>query len=91
MDAPSKFFGLESRNGQRKIIHSLRSDDGSSLTKTTEVPVYATRFLHRPFKMEWMEVPWLESAFLADLPQIRESADAPLSADLTLEELLWPS
>ncbi|KAI3376787.1 hypothetical protein L3Q82_000387 [Scortum barcoo] len=38
LDSPSKFFfSLESRNGQRKVIHCLRSDNGSSLTETTEI------------------------------------------------------
>ncbi|KAI3369590.1 hypothetical protein L3Q82_024474, partial [Scortum barcoo] len=38
LDSPSKFFfSLERRNGQRKVIHCLRSDNGSSLTETTEI------------------------------------------------------
>ncbi|KAI3376925.1 hypothetical protein L3Q82_000023 [Scortum barcoo] len=31
------FFSLERRNGQRKVIHCLRSDNGSLLTETTEI------------------------------------------------------
>ncbi|KAI3353889.1 hypothetical protein L3Q82_005097 [Scortum barcoo] len=38
LDSPAKFFfSLESRNGQRKVIHCLRSDNGSSLTEATEI------------------------------------------------------
>ncbi len=87
MDAPSKFFfSLESRNGQRKIIHSLRSEDGS-LTKATEIRRYATRFYTDLFKSELAEDPELDSAFLSGLPQVGESSDCLLSADFTLDEL----
>lgn len=79
MDAPSKFFfGLENRNGQRKIIHCLRSNDGRPLRSGGTPHFFTENF----FKTEWMEVPEKES----DLPQSWESAHAPLLADLTLEK-----
>ncbi|KAI3376772.1 hypothetical protein L3Q82_000368 [Scortum barcoo] len=44
------FFSLERRNGQRKVIHCLRSDNGSLLTETTEIRRYATGFYRDLFK-----------------------------------------
>ncbi|KAI3364563.1 hypothetical protein L3Q82_011349 [Scortum barcoo] len=88
LDSPSKFFfSLESRNGQRKVIHCLRSDNGSSLTETTEIRRYATRFYRDLFKTELVEDPELDSTFLSGLPQVGDSSDSLLSADLTLDEL----
>uniref|UniRef100_A0A671TWB6 Reverse transcriptase domain-containing protein n=1 Tax=Sparus aurata TaxID=8175 RepID=A0A671TWB6_SPAAU len=73
--------------GQRKVIHCLRSDNGSSLTEAAEIRRHATHFYKELFKTELVEDLELESAFLADLPQVRESSDSLLSADLTLDEL----
>ncbi|KAI3352703.1 hypothetical protein L3Q82_020166, partial [Scortum barcoo] len=88
LDSPSKFFfSLESRNGQRKVIHCLRSDNGSSLTETTEIRRYATGFYRDLFKTELVEDPELDSTFLSGLPQVGDSSDSLLSADLTLDEL----
>ncbi|KAI3351506.1 hypothetical protein L3Q82_020350 [Scortum barcoo] len=88
LDSPSKFFfSLESRNGQRKVIHCLRSDNGSSLTEATEIRRYATGFYRDLFKTESVEDPELDSTFLSDLPQAGDSSDSLLSADLTLDEL----
>lgn len=72
---------------KRKIIHCLRSEDGSLLTQTTDIQKYATCFYTNLFKSEWAQDSRLESAFLSGLPQIEESAVAPLAANLTLEEL----
>lgn len=88
MDAPFKFFfSLESNNGQRKVIHCLRSEDGSSFTEAAEIRRYATRFYSNLFKTQWVEDPELDAAFLSDLPQVGESLDSFLSGDLTLDEL----
>ena len=38
MDVPSHFFfDLEHKNGQKRFIHSLRSDTGQELTDHTEI------------------------------------------------------
>lgn len=77
MDAPSKFFfSLESNNGQRKVIHRLHSEDGSSFTEAAEIQRYATRFYSNLFKTQWVEDPELDTAILSDLPQVRESLDS---------------
>lgn len=55
MDAPSQFFfSLEKRNGQRKIIHSLRSDRGSTVTDSTVIRSYATSFYKELFQKEFV-------------------------------------
>ncbi|KAI3355855.1 hypothetical protein L3Q82_004225 [Scortum barcoo] len=42
MDAPSQFFfGLERKNGQRKIVHSLRSSSGSAISDSSEIRKFA--------------------------------------------------
>ncbi len=45
MDAPSKFFfSMEKKNSQSRIIHSLVSDTGQELTKTSEIREVAVQF-----------------------------------------------
>ncbi|KAI3375227.1 hypothetical protein L3Q82_021729 [Scortum barcoo] len=48
---------------------------------------YATGFYRDLFKTELVEDPELDSAFLSDLPQVGDSSDYLLSAELTLDEL----
>lgn len=47
MDAPLQFFfSFERKNGQRKIIHSLRSENGSTITDTLrfgDMPLSSTK------------------------------------------------
>lgn len=53
MDAPTKFFfSLESKNGQRKVIHSLRASDWSTITETSRIRKHATDFYRELFKSE---------------------------------------
>lgn len=49
MDAPSQFFSLERNNGQRKIIHYLLSENGSTIMETPEIRGYATVFYKELF------------------------------------------
>ncbi|KAJ4946116.1 hypothetical protein JOQ06_023791 [Pogonophryne albipinna] len=38
MDAPTRFFfGLERKNGQRRVIHSLLSDTGQEITEPSQI------------------------------------------------------
>lgn len=88
MDAPSKFFfGMESKNGQRKVIHSLRASDGSMITETSRIHKHATDFYKDLFKSVLVVDPKLEAEFLSGLPQVGESGNALLTKDLDLEEL----
>ena len=88
MDAPTQFFfGLERRTGQRKIIHCLRSEDGSSFTETTDIRRYATQFYKGLFNTELVEDPELDASFLSNLPQVEATTNSRLDAELTAEEL----
>ncbi len=54
MDAPSHLFvGLECRNGQKRLLHSLRSDTGNLLQKSTEIRQCAVAFYKKLFRMEF--------------------------------------
>ena len=47
MDAPSKFFfGMEKKNGQGRLIHTLRSPEGEQLSDSKEIRNRAVSFLH---------------------------------------------
>ncbi|TWW78225.1 Transposon TX1 uncharacterized 149 kDa protein ORF 2 [Takifugu flavidus] len=84
MDTPSKiFFSFEQKNGQRKVIHCQRVDDGSNITETAGIRRHATCFYKELFKSDMVEDPELETEFLSDLPQVGESSSKLLSADLT--------
>ncbi|KAM3870144.1 dendritic cell-specific transmembrane protein-like [Diretmus argenteus] len=70
MDAPSQFFfGLERKNGQRKIMHSLRTENGSTIVETPEIRRYATSFYRELYKEEYVEDIELAESFYAGLPQ----------------------
>ncbi|KAM3866139.1 E3 ubiquitin-protein ligase RNF220a [Diretmus argenteus] len=70
MDAPSQFFfGLERQNGQRKIMHSLRTENGSTIVETPEIRRYVTSFSQELYKEEYVEDIELAESFYAGLPQ----------------------
>ena len=88
MDAPSKFFfGLEQKNGQRRLIHALRSESGFLLTKTSDIRKRATEFYSKLFRKEYHEKQVLSDVFLKDLPKLSEDSAERLDRALTLEEL----
>ena len=88
MDAPSQFFfGLERKNGQKKIIHSLRSESGSTVTGTPEIRRYATSFYKELFKEEYVEDAELAESFHDGLPQVNDRDNAVLNRELSLNEL----
>ena len=64
-----------------------RTMDLHILTEAAAIRRHATRFYKELFKTELVKDLELESAILADLPQVGESSDSLLSADLTLDEL----
>lgn len=74
MDAPSKyFFGHERKNGQKRIIHALRSEDGNLLSSPREVREKAVSFYQSLYRSEGR----LESGerFLGEsLPKISEDS-----------------
>ncbi|CAF94185.1 unnamed protein product [Tetraodon nigroviridis] len=70
MDAPSRFFfGLEKKNGQRKIIHSLRTGSGSEISDSSEIRKYAAGFYKSLYRSEWSSNPDMQDSFLRGLPQ----------------------
>ena len=54
MDVPSQFFfGLERKNGQRRFIHSMRSDSGEVLTEAAAIRRHAVGFYKGLFRSEF--------------------------------------
>ena len=88
MDAPSKFFfNLEKKNGQKRLIHALRSEDGVLMSDFAEIRKRAVSFYKELYKKEIPQDGVDNSAFLNNLPQLSEEANADLERPLTLEEL----
>ena len=57
MDVPSNFFfGLEKKNGQTKIIHSLLSDTGQELVEPGQIRRRAVDFYSSIYTSEYDEV-----------------------------------
>ena len=68
MDVPSKFFfSLEKKNGQKRFIHSLRSESGVPLTGTREIRNKAAQFYQDLYKSE-LEAERADDVFLDGLP-----------------------
>lgn len=56
MDAPSKFFfSLEKKNGQKKFIHALQSEEGDLLTNPSDIRKRAVLFYKELYKSEISE------------------------------------
>lgn len=88
MDVPSKFFfNLEIKNGQRKFIHALRSEDGKILSDSAEIRERAVHFYKELYKCEILQDQVTDKAFLCDLPKVSEETNTSLEGVLTLEEL----
>ncbi len=73
MDAPSHFFfGLERKNGQKRLMHSLRSSTGQLLKEPAEIRKCAVGFYEKLFKKEFLENPEVAQSFYIDLPKASE-------------------
>ncbi|XP_063765417.1 transposon TX1 uncharacterized 149 kDa protein [Eleginops maclovinus] len=84
MDAPSHFFfGLERRNGQRRLMHSLRSDTGQLLQESADIQQCAVRFYRSDYQAE----PEAALSFFEGLPKVPEGDSADLEAELSAQEL----
>lgn len=55
MDAPSSFFSLERKSGQRKSVHSLLSDTGQELTGPDRIRTRPVEFYAALFRSEYGE------------------------------------
>ena len=93
MDAPSKFFfGLERKNGQSRMMHTLRSEEGQEFTEPAELRNYAMIFYSKLYESELVHSDTPSSdmptgAFLSGLPKVTEESHAELEKVLTLQEL----
>ncbi len=88
MDAPSHFFfGLERKNGQKRLMHSLRSSTGQLLKEPVEIRKCAAVFYEKLFKKEFQENPEVAQSFYRDLPKAPEEAMAELNTMISAEEL----
>ncbi|KAI3355854.1 hypothetical protein L3Q82_004224 [Scortum barcoo] len=89
MDAPSQFFfGLERKNGQRKIVHSLRSSNGSAISDSSEIRKFAVCvFIKTYIKVNLQTTQMCAAVFFTGLLQVETEANTKLEAQLTPQEL----
>lgn len=88
MDAPSKFFfSLEKKNGQKKLIHALRSEKGDFLTNPLDIRKRAVQFYKDLYKSEISGEQDGNFVFFENLPQITKDANEKISKTLSLGEL----
>ncbi|KAJ4933329.1 hypothetical protein JOQ06_030161, partial [Pogonophryne albipinna] len=88
MDAPTSFFfGLEKKNGQRRVIHSLLSDTGQEITEPSQIRRRAVSFYSTLYTSEYEEGETLSEGFCNELPQVSEETNSLLEGPLTIQEL----
>ena len=88
MDAPSKFFfGLEKKNGQSKIIHTLRSTEGEELSDSKEIRKRAVSFYKDLFRSGYTENDAMYESFCGELPKVPQDVNTGLDGPLTMKEL----
>lgn len=88
MDAPSKyFFNLEKKNGQKRIFHALRSEEGFLLSNPVAIRRRAIGFYEKLYRSELGSVNMNESVFFQELPQVSDEANAEISGVCSLGEL----
>ncbi|TWW74481.1 Transposon TX1 uncharacterized 149 kDa protein ORF 2 [Takifugu flavidus] len=84
MDAPSHFFfGLEWKNGQRRMIHSLRANNGQVLEDPIEIRQRAVIYYRDLYRKECREKSEVDQSFLSGLSQ---GQSEPRSAATELQE-----
>ncbi len=88
MDAPSKyFFSLEKKNGQRRLIQALRTEDGGLLIDPVDIRRRAAGFYQNLYRNELDLESREENVFFDALPQMSEEGNVALSSPLSLGEL----
>ena len=88
MDAPSSFFfGLERKNGQRRVIHTLLSDTGQEIMEPRQIRRRAVEFYSSLYSSEYEEQEALQEEFLSGLPQVSEETNSCLEAPIQLQEV----
>lgn len=82
MDVPQKkFFSLEKKNGQRKCIHSLKSEYGTLLTSVHDIRSRAVRFYEDLYRSE-LSGEKADIVFMEGLPQVSAESLAELDSAL---------
>ncbi|KAK3538385.1 hypothetical protein QTP86_001554 [Hemibagrus guttatus] len=88
MDAPSKYFlGLEKKNGQGRLIHTLHTGNGQYTTHTDEIRRYAIDFYQDLYRSEHRDSKELLDTFYQGLPKVSSEDNAALEGPLVLKEL----
>ncbi|KAI3375790.1 hypothetical protein L3Q82_003739 [Scortum barcoo] len=88
MDTPSGFFfGLERKNGQKKVIHTLLSDTGQELVEPGQIRRRAVEFYRSLYSSEYEEDNTLQEEFCSGLPQVSTETNSRLAEPLRLCEL----
>uniref|UniRef100_A0A3B3HMN0 Reverse transcriptase domain-containing protein n=1 Tax=Oryzias latipes TaxID=8090 RepID=A0A3B3HMN0_ORYLA len=88
MDAPSSFFfGLEKKQGQMKVMHSLLSDTGEELLEPDEIRQRAVDFYSSLYTSECDGDDSLLDEFCSGLPHVAEEMNSQLDRPLQLPEL----
>ncbi len=84
MDAPSHFFfALERKNGQKRLIHSLRDNTGQLLHDSTEIRKCAVDFYEKLFKKDSKEILEVAQSFYEGLPQVSEQTNMELGGPIS--------
>ncbi|KAI4903630.1 hypothetical protein NFI96_023427 [Prochilodus magdalenae] len=88
MDAPSKlFFGLEQKNGQKRLMHAVRTESGDLLSEPAEICKRAVSFFSKLYTSEQSGALELEESFLHRLPKLTRRSAETLDRALSLDEL----
>lgn len=88
MDGPTKkFFGLEKKNGQSRLIHFLYSLEGVEMVEPKEIRKRAVLFYSELYKSEHTEEGELDSSFYMGLPKVPDKINSWLERPLSASEL----
>ncbi|KAK0155416.1 Transposon TX1 uncharacterized protein [Merluccius polli] len=88
MDAPSSyFFGLERKNGQGRVIHTLLSEAGEEIVEPSQIRRRAVEFYASLYKSEYEEDDGLMEGFTSGLPQVSEETNSCLEGPIQVQEL----
>ncbi len=88
MDGSTKFFfGLEKKNGQSRLIHSLYSLDGTEIVEPKEIRKRAVIFYSELYRSENREADELANSFYVGLPKVSDESNSLLEKPLSASEL----
>lgn len=88
MDAPSKFFfNLERKNGQSRLMHTLKTESGQELSEPAQIRSYARSFYSSLYDCELIPSNLVSNAFFDGLPSVSEESCSEIDNPLTLIEI----